>query len=434
MVDGDDAQHWDYRSRLKVRLDLAEALISLGLLTGDPEHFLEAVSVSRNALKDCSKEVEPKTWALARLELARTILQPVDEHSDEELSEASQALRDALGETTEPQLRLLEEFLLNQALMLRAARAYQSGRTNESQQLASESLQVSKEVNSASPRAPGSAVNQEEPSAKVIPPFVGLLSSVATTIATAKPVADEQELADFEAALKEIDPQTDPVTWAVGQVTLGAGYVLLGLKHQDDAQLEEARAAFQQALSVETEACTPVLWATTQDAMGMTLHELAKRPGNSALLKDATQSYREAIRVFTNRRYPSKWAEIQVKLGTTLRQRGLVEHNPKLLCEALHRQLVCRTVDAKCPTSAEEEAVMDAVALGSYDKKTREECGYELGSAFWLHLKMPKYQVDKPYELRPPLTKQEKEAVRALMNEPGLTEEELKGFEKLINE
>lgn len=126
----------------------------------------------------------------------------------------------------------------------------------------------------------------------------------------------------YHAALMNINPQTQPQSYAMIQNNLGAVYGDLARYREPAENLHQSVLAYQEALryrrwEVENpQTGTPVQYASTLNNLGTAYWNLAQHQQSVPNLKQAISAYNEALRYYSPDRQPLDYAMIQNNLGT----------------------------------------------------------------------------------------------------------------------
>ncbi len=120
----------------------------------------------------------------------------------------------------------------------------------------------------------------------------------------------------YQEALLHIDPDADPQHYAAVENNLGTAYWNLAQHDQPVAYLESAIAAYTKALSYYSPEREPLNYAGVQNNLGTAWWNLAQHEPSEGFLLEAVDAYREALRYRTQELVPAACAATQNNLGT----------------------------------------------------------------------------------------------------------------------
>ncbi|WP_309236463.1 tetratricopeptide repeat protein [Microcoleus sp. FACHB-672] len=159
----------------------------------------------------------------------------------------------------------------------------------------------------------------------------------------------------YHAALMNINPQTQPQSYAMIQNNLGAVYGDLARYREPAENLHQSVLAYQEALRYRRwevdnpNTGTPAQYASTLNNLGTAYWNLAQHQQPIPNLKQAISAYNEALRYYSPDRQPLDYAMIQNNLGTAywnLAQYEQPEDYLLLAISAYQIALGYRTADA----------------------------------------------------------------------------------------
>ena len=145
----------------------------------------------------------------------------------------------------------------------------------------------------------------------------------------------EDAISAFGKALKRLNPDTEPMQWAMVQNGLGNALGSLGQRSSDDTLLQKSIEAFEQALTKQSEDLCAHDWASTMNNLAAVLQSLGRKQGDPKLLKRSVNSYKAVLRVWTRTDVPLDWATTMDNLGTALRNLGEHRRGPGTLKQAV---------------------------------------------------------------------------------------------------
>lgn len=145
----------------------------------------------------------------------------------------------------------------------------------------------------------------------------------------------EEAIEAFVEALKEIDPDAEPMRWAGVKNGLGNALGSLGQRSSDEALLKRSIEAFRQALTKQSEDLCAHDWASTMNNLAAVQQSLGCKQKDTALLKQSVESYKAVLRVWTRSEVPLDWATTMDNLGTALRNLGEHRRGPGTLKQAV---------------------------------------------------------------------------------------------------
>ncbi|MDF0552004.1 tetratricopeptide repeat protein, partial [Kamptonema sp. UHCC 0994] len=120
----------------------------------------------------------------------------------------------------------------------------------------------------------------------------------------------------YEEALLHIDSDVDPKQYAALENNLGTAYWNLAQHDRPVGHLESAIAAYTKALSYYSPEREPLNYAGVQNNLGTAWWNLAQHEPSEGFLLEAVDAYREALRYRTQELVPAACAATQNNLGT----------------------------------------------------------------------------------------------------------------------
>ncbi len=145
----------------------------------------------------------------------------------------------------------------------------------------------------------------------------------------------EDAVSAFGEALKRLNPDTEPMQWAMVQNGRGNALGSLGQRCSDDKLLQQSIEAFEQALTKQSEDLCAYDWASTMNNLAAVLQSLGRKQNDPKLLKRSVNSYKAVLRVWTRTDVPLDWATTMDNLGTALRNLGEHRRGPGTLKQAV---------------------------------------------------------------------------------------------------
>lgn len=145
----------------------------------------------------------------------------------------------------------------------------------------------------------------------------------------------EDAISAFGEALKRLNPDAEPMQWALVQNGLGNALGSLGQRCSDDKLLQQAIEAFEQALTIQSEDLCAHDWASTTNNLAAVQQSLGRKQSDPKLLKRSVNSYKAVLRVWTRTEVPLDWATTMDNLGTALRNLGEHRRGPGTLKQAV---------------------------------------------------------------------------------------------------
>ena len=149
----------------------------------------------------------------------------------------------------------------------------------------------------------------------------------------------ESAISTLVAATQALDRHLLPQLWALAQRNLGVAYERLGELGQgadSDRAFDEAKQVMDGALSVLNPDFQPVDWAITQQNYCLALYQQGIRHGAAGrpLVAEARRRCALALERLDPERTPLEWAMVENNYAVTLAIQGEMESDPALLREA----------------------------------------------------------------------------------------------------
>lgn len=174
-------------------------------------------------------------------------------------------------------------------------------------------------------------------------------------------------IASFTAALTIWTPRDHEVNWVATQSNLGGAY---SDRHALTGDLEDERRsleAYQAALRIVDLENAPVTWAELKNNIGV-LHLQRSEGDRSQIIEEALESLQEAAQVRSGLGLKREWAETLVNLGAAYRERAVDDRS-----DNLESSLAC--FEAALSALAEDS---DAVRLAHIHIELSETLRYRI--------------------------------------------------------
>lgn len=331
LADGQPERGWGTRTKVQVRLVLANSLTTLGEQKARPDLLREAVGNYREVLKEYTRGAAPLEWAKARMNLGNALgqLSEYDAGTTSLVEEALEAFDEGIEEF--PRDRMPKEWAgaMNNIGITLARLGEQEAGTDRLERAVAALYEALKEL--PRDRMPLDWARTQDN-------LGGVLSRLGSREADTTRL--KRAVDAHRDALKEFTRDRSPLGWALTQSNLGAALTVLGEHEGGTARLQEAVATYRGAFSELTRDRVPRHWARTQNNLGAALYRLAERQGGTDLLKQAIAAHQEALKEFLRERAAQDWAFTQNSLGLAFRMLGERESTASYVEEAVvaHRQ------------------------------------------------------------------------------------------------
>ncbi len=149
-----------------------------------------------------------------------------------------------------------------------------------------------------------------------------------------RPELQREGIAALRAGLEVRTKERDAPGWARTQHNLGVAlYDYWHSTGADDTYAQEAIAAYEAALTVRTERDGSV-WADSQERLGTVLSRLGRKQNDAALLTRAVGAYRASLQRRRREALPLDWAQVQNNIGLTLLALGELKADARIVREA----------------------------------------------------------------------------------------------------
>ncbi len=161
------------------------------------------------------------------------------------------------------------------------------------------------------------------------------LALTALASRSGDPKRYDEAVAAFRAALTERTREAAPEDWAESMNQVGHAYYSIGKTDPRNGAMTAAIAAFKEALEERTRDAAPLEWAQTQNNLGNAYQAVGEATGDRMQLKAAIAAYRAALEELDRKSHSFEWAGTQNNLGNALHVLGEKTQNPDLLEDAL---------------------------------------------------------------------------------------------------
>lgn len=367
-----DPLHW---AAIQYNIGLVYAMHHMAAPSGRPTYSItEAEEIIKNSLSIYTKQQTPKQWAMAKLNLGNILsMNPVliGQNTRAKLAEAVESFQDSLQvitQTNEPQLWFYAQSGL--CLALQTYAGWQSPKD-------SKRAQIFNEANNTCRLALAHLPENGAPKERALI-YSRIASSLMLQIEL-KPVKnlEKTKLAQeaqryLEQAIKLTSPESDGMTWAMAQMTLGkvlrTQAKLKGKSKKGINFLNQAEKAYNESLKVYTRHENPLQWGIVQFDIIATTEERAKWSSGEerlSLLRKTMTGYQRLLGLSNEQlpTLPTHTAAAKTNLGYVLMQLGLIHNNDqgfRYLQEAI--RIIREALNSdKSDTIAEDQVARSAL-------------------------------------------------------------------------
>jgi CHAT domain-containing protein len=326
---------------------------------GDQEENIErAIAYYENALQVRTREAYPRAWGVSKHNLGTAYLQRLRGEQEENREKAILNYEEALQVLTRetfPDLWALTQMSLGNAYTFRLR-----GNIAENWLKAGDYYQDALQVYTAEAfpyqhqQVLANMLLLKQQVQKLMDDFsvavaddqaeTPLLSQLLTGVFTGQGDPSEnleKDIAAYEIALQQYQPNPKTETWASLQNLLGNAYNER-FKGRKQENIEKAIAAYQEALSFFKFDTHPENWAMVQMNLGNAYSERSSF-GKTPLedLKTAITCYGNALRVRHRENLPQEWADVQINLARSYYLRGMRLRHTQNGAEDFERAIQC---------------------------------------------------------------------------------------------